>query len=105
MAERKKVKLKKTGAGAQQAGSIESFKKQRDAAFNKALNALKSKNLKEYKKQREIYKRLSAGYYGAKDNTEMEKLEKFMLENSKKFSKDYRKSGMVLSSKNNRKKK
>ena len=105
MAERKKVNLKRTGAGAQQAGSAESFKKQRDTAFKRMLEALKSKDKKEYKKQQEIYKRLWAGYYGAKDNTEMEKLEKFMLENSKKFSKDYRKSGMVLSSKNNRKKK
>ena len=105
MAERKKVKLKRTGAGAQQAGSVESFKKQRDTAFKRMLEALKSNNKKEYKKQQEIYSRLSAGYSAAKGDTKMEKLEKTILENRKRFSKDYRKGGLVLSSKNNRKKK
>ena len=105
MAERKKVNLKRTGDGAQQAGSAESFKKQRDTAFKRMLEALKSNDKKEYKKQHEIYSRLSAGYSAAKDDTKMEKLEKTILENRKRFSKDYRKGGMVLSSKNNRKKK
>ena len=102
MAERKKVKLKRTGANAQQAGSAESFEKQRDAAFKRMLRALKDNDRKEYKKQEEIYSRLSAGYYAAKDNTQMEKLEKSIR---KIFSKDYRKGGMVLSTIDHRKKK
>lgn len=104
MANKKKVILKRTGADAQQAGSAESFKKQRDTAFKRMLEALKSNDKKEYKKQQEIYSRLSAGYSAAKDDTEMEKLEKTILKNRKRFSKDYRKGGMVLSTQDNRKK-
>ncbi len=105
MANKKKVILKRTGAGAQQAGSVESFKKQRDTAYKRMLEALKSNDKKEYKKQRELYDRLSAGYYAAKDNTQMEKLDKAISENRKRFSRDYRKGGMVLSTQDNRKKK
>ncbi len=98
-------KTKKTGGGAQQAGSTKSFKKQRDIAFKKMLKALASNDKKEYEKQHDLYDRLSAGYNASMDDTQAELLDLAILEYRNKFSRDYRKGGMVLSTVDNRKKK
>jgi len=107
MSNRKKTTLKKTGGGAQQTGSVESFKKQRDAAFKRMLDALESGDKKEYEKQYKIYRSLSAGTSAAQGNTSDEELNMEMVKNRKRFKKkrkfsegglvnhtDYRKTGL-----------
>ena len=100
MANRKKTTLKKTGGGAQQTGSVESFKRQRDAAFERMLAALESGNNKEYEKQYKIYRSLSAGASAARGNTSDETLNMEMSKNRERFKKKRRfsKGGLAGSS-------
>ena len=74
MSKDKKSKLKKTNSGASQLGTTKDFEKHRDIAFQKMLKALENDDEKEYKKQYQIYRTLSAGTSASKENTQDESL-------------------------------